>query len=240
MKKFFKQKDEFTNPELSFYNFDRYLIRKKIFEALNRSLHLFCGNMLDIGCGQMPYKKFIISNSEVNEYTGLDIEYALVYDENVSPDITWDGKTMPFEDNFFDCAIGTEVLEHCPEPEILLKETFRVLKPGGVLFFSVPFLWNLHEVPNDEYRYTPFSLERHLTNSGFKNNEIHATGGWHAAMAQMIGLWVKRAPIPAVLRWALYCLVYPAYRFLLLMSRRENVNFRNGMMITGLYGTAVK
>ena len=41
---------------------------------------------------------------------------------------------MPFEDESYDCAFGTEVLEHCPNPEIVMKEVFRVLKPGGVFF----------------------------------------------------------------------------------------------------------
>ena len=129
---------------------------------------LFEGELLDIGCGKMPYKKYILEHSRVTNYVGLDIEQALVYDAKLKPDHTWDGKIMPFENESFNCTFGTEVLEHCPEPEIVLKEVHRVLKPNGIFFFTVPFLWNLHEVPHDEYRYTPFSLERHLKNSGFK------------------------------------------------------------------------
>ena len=196
--------------------------------------------MLDIGCGQMPYKQHIISNSAVSGYTGLDIENARLYNENVTPDFTWDGQTMPFEANVFDCAFGTEVLEHCPEPEIVLKETWRVLKPGGVFFFTVPFLWNLHEVPHDHYRYTPFAIERLLKNSGFGKVEIFATGGWHAAMAQMLGLWVKRAPIRGNRKRVLYLFIYPVYRLLLILSSKENKDFTEGKMITGLYGVATK
>jgi len=235
-----KQRDDFINPELVFRNFDRYLIRKSIFDALNRFLGLFHGSMLDIGCGAMPYREYILSNSAVRNYVGLDIESAAVYDEKVRPDYSWDGKRMPFAASSFDCAIGTEVLEHCPEPEIVLKETWRVLKPGGVFFFTVPFLWNLHEVPHDHYRYTPFSLERHLKNSGFGKVEIHATGGWHASMAQMLGLYVKRAPIPAMVRRLLFFVVCPVYRILLLLIAKEKKDFTEGIMTTGLYGTAFK
>jgi len=89
-------------------------------------------------------------------------------------------------------SIATEVFEHCPDPEIVMKEIWRVLKLGGILFFTVPFLWNLHETPYDEYRYTPFALKRHLTQSGFTEIEIKAMGGWDAALAQMLGLWVRR------------------------------------------------
>jgi SAM-dependent methyltransferase len=240
MAEVFKQKNEFISPGLSYQNFDLYLIRKRILDAIDLAIPRFMGKMLDIGCGKMPYREYILSRSNVRDYIGMDIESARTYDENIHPDYTWDGKTMPFADNFFDCALGTEVLEHCPEPEIVLKETCRVLKPGGVFFFTVPFLWNLHEAPQDEYRYTPFSLERHLKNSGFKNVDIHATGGWHAAMAQMLGLWVKRAPMPPVARKGFYFLIYPLYRWLEAISKKENIRFSEGAMITGLYGTAVK
>ena len=65
---------------------------------------------------------------------------------------------MPIKDNSYNTIIATEVLEHCFEPEILLKEIYRVLKPGGLLFFTVPFVWNFHETPYDAYHYTPFAL----------------------------------------------------------------------------------
>jgi SAM-dependent methyltransferase len=77
----------------------------------------------------MPYRDHILKNSEVTEYVGLDIETAIAYDVSVQPDFTWDGNVMPFEDNSFDCAYGTEFLEHCPDPEKVLKEVYRVLKP---------------------------------------------------------------------------------------------------------------
>jgi len=230
--------NNFTDIQLNFKTFDIYYIRTSIFNAINASLPCFNGKMLDIGCGQMPYREYILSQSAVREYVGLDIEAALVYDKNVKPNYTWDGKRMPFEDNSFDCAFGTEVLEHCPDPEIVLKETSRVLKPGGVFFFTVPFLWNLHEVPHDEYRYTPFSLERHLKNSGFNKIEIHTTGAWHASMAQMLGLWVKRSRLSPMMKRLLYLVIYPAYRWLLMLSKREKIKFSEGVMITGLYGTA--
>lgn len=200
----------------------------------------FQGSLLDVGCGKMPYKEFILSNSKVTDYVGLDIEDALIYDTTIKPDFTWDGTIMPFENQTFECAIATEVFEHCSEPEVVLKEVLRVLKPGGMLFFTVPFLWNLHEVPNDEYRYTPFALERHLKNSGFSKIEINATGGWHAAMAQMLGLWVRRSPMGKNKRKYLSKILKPIIACLIRRDARQAVTFKNGQMITGLSGTAKK
>jgi SAM-dependent methyltransferase len=232
--------DNFTNIPFTKDNLDSYFIRTSIFKALISSLPQFNGMLLDIGCGKMPYKNYILKNSNIKQYIGLDIESALVYDAQVKPDYTWNGEKMPFENDSFECAFGTEVLEHCPEPEIVLKEVLRVLQPDGVFFFTVPFLWNLHEVPHDEYRYTPFSLERHLRNSGFKEIEIKATGGWHASMAQMLGLWVRRSPMSARKRNALSLVLKPIIKFLIKMDKPEQVVFKEGQMITGLYGTAKK
>ena len=52
--------------------------------------------VLDVGCGKMPYRDFILDNSAVTKYVGIDIENALTYDQTVKPDYTWDGKSMPF------------------------------------------------------------------------------------------------------------------------------------------------
>ncbi len=231
---------DFINIELNFKNLDRYCIRHAIFKSLNTCMPEFSGHLLDIGCGKMPYKEYLLKNAGISSYTGLDIESALQYDKNVKPDFTWKGITMPFEDASFECAFGTEVLEHCPEPEVVLKEVYRVLKPGGVFFFTVPFLWNLHEVPHDEYRYTPFSLTRHLKNSGFTDITLKATGGWHASMAQMLGLWVRRSSMSARKRKILSKFLKPIIKYLIQLDKPENVQFKEGQMITGLYGIVKK
>ncbi|MFL9831955.1 class I SAM-dependent methyltransferase [Flavobacterium sp. ST-87] len=232
--------DNFINIPFNNSNLDRYYIRTSIFNAIKDIIPKFKHNLLDIGCGKMPYKDYILKNSKVINYVGLDIEDALEYDQSVKADYTWDGKTMPFEEASFECAFGTEVLEHCPEPEVVLKEVYRVLKPESIFFFTVPFLWNLHEVPHDEYRYTPFSLKRHLENSGFRDIEIKALGGWHASMAQMLGLWVRRSPMSKRKRKYLSIFLKPIISYLIKREKNTDVNFIEGQMITGLYGTAKK
>lgn len=232
--------DKFLNPPFTRENLDRFVIRTLILEALRKNLPDFSGRLLDIGCGKMPYKPLILRESAAVEYVGLDIETALEYEKGMKPDFFWDGRTMPFDNDSFDSAIATEVLEHCPDPELVLRETLRVMKPGGHFFFTVPFLWNLHEVPHDEYRYTPFSLERHLRQAGFTNIELHATGGWHAAMAMMTGLWLRRSPLPPRLRKIMSAALKPVIKKLLEKDKRYPVPFKEGQMITGLYGSAGK
>ncbi len=106
--------DYFLKIPFTIDNLDRFYVRSSIKKALVSQMPQFSGKFLDIGCGKMPYKQFILENSTVREYIGLDIETAIEYDVNVKPDFTWGGITMPFENNTFDTTFATEVLEHCP------------------------------------------------------------------------------------------------------------------------------
>ncbi len=234
------QSDGFTHVPLVYKNLDIYQIRNSILNAIKEVSPLLNGRLLDVGCGKMPYKKYLIENTRIEAYTGLDLEDALPYQPGTRPDIFWDGQTIPLLDASYDCAIATEVLEHCPEPVKTLTEIHRVIKPGGVFFFTVPFLWNLHEVPNDEYRYTPFALDRMLKKSGFTNIEIYATGGWHSSLAQMLGLWVRRSPISPVKRKLFSIFLKPLIRFLIKKDVFKKNIFKEGEMITGIYGWAKK
>jgi SAM-dependent methyltransferase len=230
--------DNFIQIQFKIENLDRYYIRKSIFDSIKTNLNNFSGRLLDVGCGKMPYKKYILENSAITEYYGLDIENAIDY-RGEKPDFTWDGKKMPFENNSFDCVFSTEVFEHVPELNITLFEIYRVMKMGGIIFFTTPYLWTLHEVPNDEYRYTPFSLERHLKDAGFKEIQIKALGGWNASLAQMLGLWVRRKPMSDKKRKFLSFFFKPAIKFLIKKDLKP-LDFNEGSMITGFYGIAFK
>ena len=148
----------------------------------------------------MPYRAEILNDTSVQEYVGLDIETALVYDQAIKADVTWDGINMPFPDQSFDCILATETFEHVPDIRIILAEIHRVLRPGGSLYFTTPFVWPYHEVPHDRQRWTAFGIRLHLKEAGFQNQFVRSHGNWHSTLAQYLGLWAARAPMNRFVR----------------------------------------
>ena len=69
--------EEFINPQLESYNLDTYYMKKSIFQAVSEANSVLNGKLLDAGCGKMPYKEYILQNSKVESYVGLDIESAI-------------------------------------------------------------------------------------------------------------------------------------------------------------------
>ncbi len=62
---------------------------------------------------------------------------------------------LPYPDNAFDCVCAFDVVEHVEDHELAIKELFRVCKPGGKIFITVPAfmsLWSSHDEVNHHYR----------------------------------------------------------------------------------------
>lgn len=219
-------------------NLSGYHAGVSIRKALNENLMFFRGTLLDVGCGHTPYKELLLSNGKIDKYIGLDLADNQNYDN--SPDMVWDGTRIPLDDESIDTVIVTEVFEHVPILDVVLKEIYRVLKKDGVLFFTVPFLWPLHDIPFDEYRYTPYSLRRHFQVYNFSSVEIFSLGGWDASLAQMLGLWVNLRPMNRFKRNILQIIFLPIVKFLLKKDRPVHSFDKNHLFYTGLYGLVRK
>ena len=104
----------------------------------------------------------------------------LVEGELINQDITWPGDKrtnihifspiheIPVPNDTFDSILSIAVLEHVENPEEVIPEFMRVLKPGGYVVASVPFLQPEHKVPTDFQRYTKDGLERLFSHWGFE------------------------------------------------------------------------
>ncbi len=65
-----------------------------------------------------------------------------------------------FSDEYFDGIFCMEVLEHVQEPFVAAKELTRVLKKGGVLIGSTPFILGVHDLPHDYWRFTENGIRK--------------------------------------------------------------------------------
>lgn len=104
------------------------------------------GRVLIVGAGHNPHRHLLDDSCSV---VALDIEALAGID--VVGDIT----AMPFEDAAYDAVLCIEVLEHVHDTSGALAEMRRVLRPGGELLITTPFLFHLHGDPYDFVRLTP-------------------------------------------------------------------------------------
>ncbi len=99
---------------------------------------------LDIGAGFKPVPSTNVVNFEIVEYP--------------STDVLGVAERLPFANDSFDFVISAVVLEHVKDPFACAQEMIRVLKPGGELFCSVPFLQPRHAYPHHYYNMTKEGL----------------------------------------------------------------------------------
>lgn len=107
-------------------------------------------------------------------------------DPSTQPDFLASAEHIPVPDSSYDMVLLSEVLEHLAEPEKALAETFRVLRPGGILICAAPFLYPLHGDPEDYQRWLPSKYERVLGAIGFVEIGITPMGGFFAVCHDLL------------------------------------------------------
>ncbi len=150
------------------------------------------GDLLDLGCGTVPLHGLYAPH--VASVTCVD--WAASPHATNHIDIEADlSQPLPLADGAYDTVILSDVLEHVPEPRLLWREIARVLRPGGRLLMNVPFLYGLHELPHDYFRYTRFALERMAQEAGFQVLELRATGGSLHVLADLVAKHLVHLPL---------------------------------------------
>jgi SAM-dependent methyltransferase len=98
------------------------------------------GIILDCGAGRRQVYYENVVNYEIVDYDTTDVIGV--------------GEHLPFHDNSFDAILSLAVLEHVRDPFQCANEISRVLKPGGKLFCTMPFLQPLHGYPHHYFNAT--------------------------------------------------------------------------------------
>jgi SAM-dependent methyltransferase len=117
-------------------------------------------SVLDVGCGPKPY--FPIFAPYAGEYVGIDLE--------PGADLQGSAEALPVADQSFDVVVCTQVLEHCEDPALAVRELRRVARPGGRVLASTHGTMVYHPDPGDYWRWTHAGLER----------LFHENGEWSA------------------------------------------------------------
>jgi SAM-dependent methyltransferase len=137
--------------------------------------------VLDAGAGKTPYKR-LFANALYESADFCQI------DQKAYGEITYvcDLTHIPVPDGRYDLVLLTQVLEHVPEPRLVLQEIHRILKPGGALWLTAPLYFEEHEVPYDFYRYTQFGLAYLLNAAGFEIERLAWLEGYYGTLSHQL------------------------------------------------------
>ena len=153
--------------------------------------------ILDAGAGMQPYR----GDCEHLDYVAQDFAQ---YDgqgdgrggqigrwHNNGLDLVCDITEIPEPDQSFDAVLCTEVLEHVPDPIGALREMTRLIKPGGTLLVTAPFISNTHFSPYHFCTgFNRYFYEKHLSEMGMDVTVIDSNGSYFESIAQE----VRRVP----------------------------------------------
>jgi SAM-dependent methyltransferase len=156
------EKEKFQPSFLSIFYHPFFFVRREIYSFLELNSNFLIGKLLDFGCGSKPYEK-LFKNS--NNYVGVEVSSNK---ENLKSDIYYNGIALPFADNSFDSVLCTEVFEHVEQLDDVIIELYRVLKPGGRMIVTTPFMCVEHEMPYDFRRFTFNGLINFMKKNNFK------------------------------------------------------------------------
>ncbi len=143
------------------------------------------GKLLDLGCG---YNGELLQelSGQISGGTGIDL--------SVNPKTKlMKGRVdqkLPLESNTFDAVSALAIIEHVDYPEIMLNESYRVLKPGGKLLITTPSLMgklpleimaylgliSKAEIDDHKRYYTRSSLRQALMDVGYKQVKVKHFG----------------------------------------------------------------
>jgi SAM-dependent methyltransferase len=182
-----------TNQNMGYFRkiYDFNSSRYRLFEE-NKSFAASISDnalVLDAGAGEQPYRPLL----KHVRYESADFEE--VNKDYAKSTYVCDLKAIPTEGDKFDYIIFNQVMEHLPDPKLVLKEFYRVLKPGGKIIYTGPLFYEEHEIPYDFFRYTQFGLKELFSSTGFDIERIDWMEGYFGTVAYQLNRMGKYLPV---------------------------------------------
>ncbi|MFH1423796.1 MAG: methyltransferase domain-containing protein [Candidatus Nealsonbacteria bacterium] len=147
-------------------------------EVINYAKKYISGSTLDLGAGFGKYRSIIEPNT--SSYTTFDMAPG----KNI--DVVGDALNLPFPEESFETVVSTQVLEHVEKPWVMVKEIYRVLKPGGRCILTAPFMGPYHPDPGDYFRYTVDGIRSLFKNEGFQIIECDYNGQVFSVLSEFV------------------------------------------------------
>lgn len=169
LKFFFKQYSWFYN--FLYYAFGGFFVglnAKRAIKSVGQS-----GLILNLGSGIKRLRPDVIN-----------IDFLPFKNVDLVADITH----LPFANDSVDAVVNEFVLEHVKNPEAIIVEIKRVLKPGGLVYLSVPFIESFHSSPHDYNRWTKAGLQ--VLMKDFQAEKIGIRSGPTSALISILNEWL--------------------------------------------------
>jgi SAM-dependent methyltransferase len=190
-----------------------YWSRIRLDEAVHEHAARAHGVMLDVGCGVKPYEGAFAPF--VDQHLGIEYSPESGYRGNRA-DLCGDATALPLADRSIDTILCTEVMEHVSHPEQTIAEFARVLRSGGTVITTAPFVYPIHD-PYDFFRYSPDGLRAIMERHGLTVEKVKPLSGTAVTLAMMFNMywydlgfiWTKALyPIGLILRPLLWLLCF--------------------------------
>lgn len=149
-------------------------ILAKVVTCFKREFKKESGRLLDIGSGHGTLVTLLSRISPNLKVNCVDYTDTLLIDKLIPLNIVdLNIEKLPFENDVFDFITCTEVIEHLENYRLLIREAFRVAKPGATVVFTTPNILNL----NSRLRYLHFGFPSLFGPIDVNRVEAFSTGG---------------------------------------------------------------
>ena len=167
--------------------------------AMFAALRTHCtGRVLDVG-GADFFRTAARLNLRFDSWTTVEPtpELGVTSEDSRYRFVLGDGCNLPFADGGFDSAVCLQVVEHVFEPNRLMREIGRALRPGGVAVLLVPQTSMLHMAPHHYYNFTRYWILEACRAAELEVVELKPIGGWWSTIAsRLIYFFVQSARVP--------------------------------------------
>lgn len=153
-----------------------------------------CSIVLEIGSGNSMMHPCIKTACRTKQFLSTDIA------PTEKTQIVCNGESLSFLDRTLDAVMAFQVIEHVPGTQQLFLESHRVLKQGGFLVLSLPFLYGQHDA-HDFYRWTTEGIEYVLDKYGFKPCITQKVGGTFSTILTLFFNYIHAKLTPPTSRW---------------------------------------